>query len=118
MNTEPYIRIVEDSYVLAEMLGTVMQFERIRYSTTSDNFELLLTPDPWEGVTAVLCDLDLGNKKINGEQILGYLAQHHPHIKRVVLSATAEITSEKIKSLAHATLTKPADLAGIIEALK
>lgn len=115
--TETCVRIVEDSYALAEMLEVTFQLEGIRYCKTTANFEILLGPECWEDVTAVLCDLDLGGP-ITGEMILEYLKEEHPWVKRVVLSAVAEVSTARIRSLCHVVLLKPTDLFRIAEAVR
>lgn len=111
------VRIVEDSDVLSEMLGLMMDFEGIRYCKTTSNFDLLLGPELWEGVTSVLCDLDLGGPT-TGEMVLEYLRETHPWIKRVVLSAVVEVLTDRVGSLAHIVLAKPANLSDIAEAVR
>lgn len=111
------VRIVEDSGVLAEMLGVMMDFEGIRYCQTTDNFQALLGPMYWENVTAVLCDLDLGGPT-TGEMILSYLKEAHPWVKRVVLSAIPDASSKRIQMLAHLVLIKPAEYSQIMEAVR
>jgi DNA-binding NtrC family response regulator len=117
MDETKCVRIVEDSDVLAEMLGFLLDMEGVRHCKTTNNFQLLLGPDCWEGVTTVLCDLDLGGP-ITGVMVLEYLKETHPWIKRVVLSAVAEVRGERVLSLAHAVLAKPADLEKIVEAVQ
>src|SRR5687768_14885471 len=91
---ETCVRIVEDSDTLADMLALMMELEEIRYCKTTTNFHILLGPELWVGVTAVLCDLDLGGPT-TGEMVLEYLKETHPWIKRVVLSAVADVSTER-----------------------
>lgn len=111
------VRIVEDSEVLAEMLGVILEFEDIRCCKTTSNFHMLLGPELWEGVTATLCDLDLGGPT-TGRMILEYLVETRPEIKRVVLSAVSEVTTPEIVALAHIILVKPVGLGVIAEAVR
>lgn len=114
---ETCVRIVEDSDILTDMLGLMMELEGIRYCKTTHNFHLLLGPELWEGVTAVLCDLDLGGST-TGEMVLEYLKETHPWIKRVVLSAVADVSTERIRGLSHVALAKPTNQADIAKAVR
>jgi len=114
---ETCVRIVEDSDVLSDMLALMMELEGIRYCKTTNNFHLLIGPELWTGVSAVLCDLDLGGST-TGEMVLEYLKETHPWIKRVVLSAVADVSSERIKDLAHVALAKPTNQSCIAEAVR
>ena len=113
----PYVRIVEDSGLLVEMLGVMLDRRNIRYCSTSSRFGFLLTPAVWEGITTVLCDLDLGDE-ITGEMVLKYLQEHHPSIKRIVLSGAAQVSNPHLISLADVILVKPADITVMTEAIQ
>lgn len=117
MSAAKHVRIVEDSRVLSDMLATTLELEGIRFSQTTSDFGSLLRPQAWEGISTVLCDLDLGGP-ITGEMVLEYLEANHPWIKRVVLSAVAEVSSSHIQSLAHVVLMKPSGLTNIVDAIE
>jgi CheY-like chemotaxis protein len=48
----------------------------------------LLTDDPWQDVDVAIVDLHLGDPHITGVHVLAYLREHHPNIRRVVLTAS------------------------------
>lgn len=115
------VRIVEDSEILAEMLGAILSLESIPHVSTTHNFQNLLDPEAWQGITHVLCDLNLTPHRegVNGPEILAYLREHHPEIKRIVLSATADVDRDRtlLDGLADVILQKPTDLPEIIGAI-
>lgn len=107
------VLIVEDTIPVAEMLAMALEFAGVDVTLWTSDFAALLTPEPWQEVDAVVCDLMLPD--VDGEQIIRYLADHHPGIQRVVLSAVAH-QREGLAGLATC-ITKPVDPRHVLGAL-
>lgn len=107
------VMIVEDTVAVAEMLAMALDFAGVDVVQRTSDFAALLTPEPWQGVNAVVCDLMLPD--MDGEQILRYLAAEHPSIRRVVLSAVAH-QRPGLSDLATC-ITKPVDPRHVLGAL-
>lgn len=115
------VRIVDDSREMAEMLRVLLEHEDLRVAVTCEDFPILLSPTLWEGVSVALVDLNLGFGQIHGVDVLGYLRENHPDIKRIVLTAASDKAppvADTLGELADAVLSKPADLAHIVKAVK
>lgn len=107
------VRIVDDNRDIAEMVSALLSIEGIPNAITSEDFDLLLHPDRWNGVRVALVDLNLG-EPTTGKDILTFLHSDCPHIRRVVLSATADLLDQEVRDLAHAVLVKPAEITAIL----
>lgn len=81
------VAVVEDSIDVADMLRLVLETAGVDTVVFTTGFESLLTAEPWRGVDAAVIDLML--PEVSGEAIVGYLADNHPGVRRVVLSAVA-----------------------------
>jgi DNA-binding NtrC family response regulator len=111
------VRIVDDNRDIAEMVSALLSIEGIPNAITSEDFDLLLHVDRWSGIRVALVDLHLG-EPTTGEDILGFLKENCPNIRRVVFSATGDVGSEqeqmRLRELAHAVLVKPAEIGDIL----
>lgn len=105
------VRIIDDNRDIAEMVSTLLSLEGIANAITSEDFDLLLHTDRWSSVRVALIDLNLGSDT-TGQDILTFLRDHLPNIRRVVLSATGDLGD--LNGLAHAVLVKPAEMADIL----
>lgn len=108
------VAIVEDSPDVAEMLTAMLGLSDVETVTFTDDFASLLSAEPWQGVDVALVDLMLPG--IDGDEILAYLASHHPTVRRVVLSAVAH-QRLGLDQLAHAVVTKPVDTRSLLRAI-
>ncbi|HVF75502.1 MAG TPA: response regulator [Acidimicrobiales bacterium] len=109
------VRIVEDTKALAHLLRLGLEDEGHDVVTSTREFERLLTPAPWEDVDAALIDLYLPG--IKGTDILRYLLDHHPEVKRVAMTASLSMADDAV-GLARAVLVKPFRTADLVEALR
>lgn len=87
----------------------------IQVETTTSDFESLLSPDPWDGIDVAVSDLMLG--AISGQDILRYLREHHPHIRRIAMTA-ALVSAAEVTGLADQVLVKPFPSGDLIEAIR
>lgn len=114
-----HVRVVDDDRLIAEMLQALLTTHGHTAALTCEDFHSLLTPAPWAGVDAVLCDLTLPGPT-SGVHILAWLHTHLPRIRRIVLSAQdlhADI-HRQVEPHADVMLTKPAGIEQILAALK
>lgn len=111
------VRVVEDDPELAILIGRWID-DDLEVKITDRNFHDLLSPSLWEGVDAALVDLMLRGGPIptSGVQVLEYLREHHPEIRRVVWTAMQWPVLEE--GLADVVLLKPAMGSEISQALK
>lgn len=96
-----YVAIVEDDPDLARQFAMHLELDGISGVVYDRDFEHLLQPEHWQGVTTAVVDYMLGCD-VTGVDILRYLVAEHPHIWRVLMTAT-----EEVNGLANARLPKP-----------
>lgn len=108
------IRVVEDDRTTADLLRALLEHDGYTVAVTSSNFHILLTRALWAGVDVALIDLHLG-EQTSGLDVCAYLRDHHPRIRRVVLSAVADNDSlrTELGSYADDVLTKPSQFLEI-----
>ena len=111
------VRVVEDTPDIAAYLKESITLTRddIHVITTTAEFDRLLRDDhAWEDVDAAIVDMMLPG--VSGADILRYLSEVHPHIRRVVLTASLP-HAQDAESLADVVLFKPARINDILDAL-
>ena len=123
-----HVQIVEDDVELAHMLREQIRLSGHDARVWTSRFDLLLRPEPWEGVDGAIVDLWLERRGWEQEfpralEVLNWLAEHRPNIRRVVYSAIdpRNLTAdqiERINGLAQAYLTKPTRTEIILGALR
>ena len=107
--------IVEDARDVARLEELLLTDAGHTVTVYTEGFDRLLHPEPWQGVDVALLDLMLG-EDTSGADILGYLANHHPHIRRVVCSAVSDVLAPST-TLADVVLRKPAGVTEILAAV-
>lgn len=111
------VRVVDDDRSIIQLMTIILdQLEGIEPVITGSDFERLFAPEPWEGIDGALVDMNLGSS-VTGADILKYLYDNHPEIRRVAFTAM-QLPPEDVGDLAHVLLTKPADAHQIAEALR
>ena len=115
-----FIRVVEDDRVIADLLRMLLEHEGFTVAVTAEDFPLLLAPTLWEQVDTAIVDLQLNDPHINGVEILEYLTEHHPSVRRVVLSAVSDIPNliQALGPVADVVLRKPTDIAEIVKQVR
>ncbi len=108
------VLLIEDDAIVARVLDFSLASRGIEVTSRIDNFAGVTDDTDWSQYDAVLCDKQLD--RYDGEDVLAYLAEYHPHIRRVLLTASADIDALH-GSAAHRTLTKPCDIGTIADAL-
>lgn len=98
--------IVEDDVALAHLQAELLAGHDVRVVT--DNFAELFEDGPWAGVDVAVVDLMLPG--VRGEDLLDYLAAHHPTVRRVVSTAMPLYELGKIIPKADYVLLKPFDV--------
>lgn len=109
------VRVVDDNEDIAQMIKLMLQREGIAVMTTVIDESCLLHRCPWVDVDAALVDLTMPG--ISGEEVLRYLHEHFPDIRRVVLTAAIASVQESVYDLADCVLGKPATADDILSAI-
>lgn len=110
------VRVVEDSAHIAVLWQEALGLEGHVVKITQSDFLDALTADAWEGVDVALIDLHLGTD-VSGLDVLRYLREHHPEVKRVVISAVAPLAQVEA-GLADVVLTKPTSMDAVVKAVE
>lgn len=111
------VRVVDDDHSIIMLLDIILnRLEDIDAVITGSDFDRLLSPEAWEGIDGAVVDLHL-KSPTTGADILFYLLENHPEIRRVAFTAM-QFPPEELNVLAHAVVTKPADAHTIAEALR
>lgn len=109
------VRVVEDTKALAYLFCSELERAGFDVELTSADFHSLLSPECWEGIDGAVVDLFL--PEVKGVDVLRYLHDHHPEIKRVAMTAALSMADEAI-GLAGTVLVKPFPTADLVEALR
>ena len=109
------IRVVEDTAELAFLTKYHLEQEGHEVVTTTAEFERLLRPEPWQDVDVAIVDLMLPG--VRGEEILGWLCEHAPEIRRIAFTASV-VHAADVMGLAHRTLIKPASKDDLFDAVE
>lgn len=73
--------------------------------------------DGWRDVDVVLCDWQLPHA--SGDVLLEWLSQHHPHVRRILITASPDRAVRKGgAAVAHRVIAKPSQVRDIEEAVR
>lgn len=109
------IRVVDDDVTIIELIKVILEeVEGIEPVITGSDFQRLFKAKHWEGIDGALIDCHL-RSTVTGFDILHYLKENHPHIRRVAFTAM-QIDTAELGDLAHVLLTKPSSPNDIAEA--
>lgn len=110
------VHVVEDTPEIALMAKFLLEAEdRHEVVTTTEEFERVLHAEAWEGIDVAIVDLMLPG--VSGKEILLWLFEHRPEIRRVVMTASLP-SAEEVMGLAQATLIKPFSLSDLTRAVE
>lgn len=99
-----HVLVVDDEPSIGQWLTVMLELEDIEVSVAEENFDALLTAEPWTGIDVAIVDLMLPGA--TGAAILAWLAAHLPKIRRVAFSASAVGLAALPIGAAHAYLLK------------
>lgn len=113
------VRIIEDHPDIAELLALELARSGFDVDKRTSRFADLLEPDAWDSIDAGVFDLMLGDPDINGADLVFHVAANHPHIRRVILTATSETdVTGPLRDAAHVVLDKPTGIGRLSEVLR
>lgn len=114
----PLVLVVDDSDTIAVLLDTTLTMAGLHVRLAVDDFDRLTDPhDPlWTNVDVVLTDLMLGGP-VSGLDVLRCALSHHPHLRRVALTAAGSPLYDQAVELSHAVLAKPSNFDDILLAI-
>lgn len=101
------MRLVEDNPELVMLIEHTFQDTDIDLVVTDHDFERLLEREPWYGIDVAVVDVLLGNPDLDGRDVLRWLKNERPDIRRVCFSAVGNVYTE-LADLADVVLTKGA----------
>lgn len=111
------VRVVDDDRSIIELMTIILdELQQIDPVITGSDFDRLFEAEVWEGIDGALVDLNL-RSEVTGADILAYLKEHHPHIRRVAFTAM-QFPPDELNDFAHVVLSKPADARQIAGALR
>lgn len=110
------VHLVDDTPAIAEWLADALEIFTTNVVTkvTTSDFIQLLQPEPWEGVDVAVVDIMLPG--VSGIDILTYLANDHPHIRRICMTASLPGGMEAT-GLAEHVLIKPFEVGKLLSIL-
>jgi DNA-binding NtrC family response regulator len=109
------VLVVEDTPEIAMFLEMQLASAGLDVRTHTHDFDVLLYPEPWEGIDVLLCDLMLPG--VSGQQILAYAADVHPTIRRFAMTAAVNVVPE-VHGLVETTFVKPFPTDDLMKALE
>lgn len=109
------VRVVEDTPEIALLAKFLLEQSDHDVLTTTGEFDRVFRDEVWEGIDVAIVDLMLPG--VSGKEILLWLFEHRPDIRRVVMTASLP-SAEEVMGLAEATLIKPFSLSDLIRAVE
>lgn len=110
------VAVVEDDRDIADLLRMRLELEGVHVAFVEASAEGACARD-WDGVDAAVVDLRLAGKG-SGLDVLAWLGDNHPDVRRVVASATLPFVGDVLDGLAEFVLAKPFDSHGLLAALR
>lgn len=84
--------VVDDDEDVALMVVTALALAGFEAVSCTQGFEVLFGPAPWRGVEVAVVDRYLGDR-LDGAEILRYLRDAHPGIRRLLYSGSNPVTT-------------------------
>ena len=111
------MRLVEDSPEIAVWLKQALELGGAEFQivTTTREFERLLSPSPWEDIDVAVIDVMLPG--VSGLDIARYLAEVHPGIRVVIMTASLPAADEAT-GVADAVIVKPFSSQDMVAAIQ
>ncbi|MEK6373614.1 MAG: response regulator [Acidobacteriota bacterium] len=111
------ILVVDDDDAIRTMVERVLRHERFEVDSARDGFEAIEKLSSNDYATVVL---DLAMPRVDGIDVLRFLARENPNLERKVIVMTANLAGLEVvraKRVA-AVLTKPFDIRSLIEQIR
>lgn len=110
------VHLVDDTPAIAEWLADALEIFTTNVVTkvTTSDFIQLLQPEPWEGVDVAVVDIMLPG--VSGIEILTYLMNDHPQVKRICMTASLPGAMD-VTGLADHVLVKPFNVGELLNHL-
>jgi DNA-binding response OmpR family regulator len=113
------VRVVEDHPDIAELLRLELTHAGFDVDSWCSNFVALVDIDIWTGVDAAVFDLMLGEGELTGGDLVLFVAEHAPHVRRVILTASSEAhLTPAMREAAHVVMDKPTGIGKLSEAIR
>jgi CheY-like chemotaxis protein len=107
------VTIVEDNEMIMRLVTQMLDEPGVAVASRSANVEVLMDLTAWENVDVALVDLFLPGK--SGHQLLDWLAEEAPHVRRVAMSGSGASVE---KANADVRLLKPFMIEELLAALR
>lgn len=113
------VRVVEDHPDIAELLRLELTHAGFTVDLRSDRFVDLLDASVWAGVDAGVFDLILGDATVDGGDLVLFVAEHAPHVRRIILTASPEThLAPGVRDAADVVMGKPTGIGKLAEAIR
>jgi DNA-binding NtrC family response regulator len=111
------VAIIEDNQLITELLNAPLRANGHVAVPIRPQREAVLKAT-WDEIDVALVDLFLEPDGITGPQVLTLLRDRAPHVRRVLITASAGSPEEvptELRALAHSTFIKPFDLKALLK---
>lgn len=110
------VRVVDDDESIIHLLQVFFEADGLNPIITGSDFDRLFKPEAWEGIDGALVDAHLGRNG-TGFDLLAYLKENHPHIRRVLFTGM-DIEASEVEGLVDVLIIKPAKAEEIMAAFR
>jgi DNA-binding NtrC family response regulator len=109
------VLVVDDDAMIVELVSLILEPEAgVSLTRGGGDARALMDERTWRDVDVALVDLLLPGT--TGDQLLDWLAQHAPHVRRIAMSAAGRIRLEQVQN-ADVRLLKPFMMDELIDAV-
>lgn len=110
-----HVLLVEDAPELSLLFRLILEREKLQVTAISRDFENLTSRENfWEDIDVAVVDQFLDG--YNGRDLLAWIAEHHPRIRRIMLTGDYLVNAETAN--AEMVLLKPVERDVLVMAVR
>jgi DNA-binding NtrC family response regulator len=113
--TQLRVIVVEDDLMIMKLVGHMLAEADVDMTPAGGDAAALMDESKWDEVDVAIVDLLL--PKVAGDDLLDWLAEHAPHVRRIAMSGSGPWRLEKATS-ADVRLLKPFMIDDLLTALR
>ena len=106
--------VVDDDPMIVELVKLILEPEPVSLTCGGSDVAALMDEAIWRDVDVAIVDLLLPHT--TGDELLDWLAEHAPHVRRIALSAAGPLRLEQVLN-ADVRLLKPFNVDDLIDAV-